>query len=70
MERDTKLDKSDAKYVKSILVNQETSKDSHTKQIFRIRDFENWDLDALWRLPCNFQISGLVATQSVGKPSL
>ena len=69
-ERDTKLDESDAKSVKSILVNQETSKVSHTKQIIRIRAFEYWDLDALWRLLCRYQISGSVATQSVGKPSL
>lgn len=36
-ERDTKPDKSDGKSVKSILVNPESSKDSHTKQLIRIR---------------------------------
>ena len=37
LERDIKPDKSDGKPVKSILVNPETSKDSHTKQIISIR---------------------------------
>ncbi len=35
--RDTKPDKSDGKSIKSIPVNPETSKVSHTKQIIRIR---------------------------------
>ena len=37
LERDIKLDKSDGKPVKSILVNPETSRDSHTKRIIRTR---------------------------------